>query len=192
MRSKAMEMFLEPFKSAAAEGAVVELKMRLLAGLIPELQQYAIEKDLKDIEIKLVNHFDGSLSAEEKDKFRLCRELRNKVLHADFQEARRRLNKLGIATPPGQVIKIEIPVVSVSEISKKIAGVTAGAEGIIVADTASTDLGTIYGWFLEAGNAGDFQNAAKSFKGAAAIVDRLTKIAVNERTKPSLILSSET
>ena len=35
MQSIALEMFLEPFKIAAAEGAAVELKMRLLAGKVP-------------------------------------------------------------------------------------------------------------------------------------------------------------
>jgi hypothetical protein len=34
----------------------------------------------------------------------------------------------------------------------------------------------LYGWFLEAGGAGDFQKASDAFKSAAAIVDRLTNI----------------
>jgi hypothetical protein len=38
-QSISMMMFLEPFKAAAAEGAVVELKLRLLAGKIPALQK---------------------------------------------------------------------------------------------------------------------------------------------------------
>ena len=37
VKSPAMAMFLEPFKAAAAEGAAVELKLRLLAGTIPAL-----------------------------------------------------------------------------------------------------------------------------------------------------------
>jgi hypothetical protein len=61
-----MMMFLEPFKAAAAEGAVVELKLRLLAGKIPALQEYAHQKRLEDIEADLAKHFDGSLSAEER------------------------------------------------------------------------------------------------------------------------------
>jgi hypothetical protein len=168
-----MAMFLEPFKSAAAEGAAVELKMRLLAGSVPALQQYALDRYLEGIEIKLAEHFDSSLSAEEKDTFRLCRQLRNKVLHADFRAARGKLNELGIEILAGEVRKVDIPVVSVAEILKKIAGVKAGTEGTLVSDTSSTALGTVFGWFMEAGNAGDFQKAANAFKGAAAIVDRL-------------------
>jgi hypothetical protein len=37
----ALALFLEPFKEDAAEGAVVELKLRLLAGKVPALQKYA-------------------------------------------------------------------------------------------------------------------------------------------------------
>src|SRR5262249_27796211 len=36
-KSPIMAMFLEPFKAAAAEGAALELKLRLLAGTIPAL-----------------------------------------------------------------------------------------------------------------------------------------------------------
>jgi hypothetical protein len=174
-------MFLEPFKAAAAEGAVVELKMRLLAGSVSALQQYALDPKLEGIETKLAEHFDSSLSAEEKETFRLCRQLRNKVLHADFHAARGKLNELGIATPSGEVRKVDIPVVSVEEISKKIAGVKARTEGTLVADTSSTALGTVYGWFLEAGGAGDFEKACNAFKGAAAIVDRLAVLSGVEK-----------
>ena len=46
-------LFLEPFKAAAGDGAVVELKLRLLAGKVPTLQKYAHEKHLEDIEDEL-------------------------------------------------------------------------------------------------------------------------------------------
>ncbi|MGA8171986.1 MAG: hypothetical protein WB816_14295, partial [Methylocystis sp.] len=74
------------FKAAAAEGAAVELKLRLLAGKIPALQKYAHQKKLEDIEADLIKHFDGSLSVEEKQTLRFCRQLRNKVLHPDVRD----------------------------------------------------------------------------------------------------------
>jgi hypothetical protein len=121
-------------------------------------------------------YFDGSLSAEEKETLRLCRQLRNKVLHTDFRAARDKLNELGIETPSGEVKKIDVPVVSITEISKKIRDAKAGTEGTFVADTSSTDAGGVFGWFLDAGNAGDFQKASNAFKNAAEIVDRLANI----------------
>ena len=119
MKSIAMMMFLEPFKSAAAEGAVVELKLRLLAGAIPSLQQYAHEEDLGDVEAKVVEYFDAHLSIEEKDTLKLCRQLRNKVLHSDFRAARDRLNKMGITTPSAGVKKLNVSGLSIEEIERK-------------------------------------------------------------------------
>lgn len=49
MESPILALYLEPFKAAAAEGAAVELKLRLLAGTVPALAKYAHEKHLKDI-----------------------------------------------------------------------------------------------------------------------------------------------
>jgi hypothetical protein len=174
--SIAMMMFLEPFKAAAAEGAVVELKLRLLAGSIPALQAHALKQRLEDVENPVIDRFAGSLSAQDAETLRLCRQLRNKVLHADFRAARGRLNELGIETTSSEVKKVDIPVVSVAAISEKIRGVQAGTEGMFVADTLSTASGTNYGWFLEAGTSGDFQKAAEVFKRASTIIDRLANI----------------
>jgi hypothetical protein len=50
-----------------------------------------------------MKQFAGSLSVEEKETVRLCRQLRNKVLHTDFRAAREKLNELGVETPSGEV-----------------------------------------------------------------------------------------
>jgi hypothetical protein len=175
VKSPILALFLEPFKSAAAEGAVVELKLRLLAGKVPALQKYAHQKRLEDIEDDLATHFGDALSAAEKETLRLCRQLRNKVLHSDFRAARDKLNELGIETQSGGVVKIDLPVATVAELSKKLLGVKAGTEGV-PADTLSMEEAGIYGWLLEAGNAGDFQKASDAFKRAGAIVDRLAGV----------------
>jgi hypothetical protein len=57
------------------------------------------------------------------------------------------------------------------EAKRKIAAAKQGKEG--VSDTSSTEAGSVAGWFMEAGNAGDFQKASDAFKKAATIVDRL-------------------
>jgi hypothetical protein len=169
-------MFLPAFKAAAAEGAAVELKMRLLAGKIPALQKHAHKNVLENIETDLIEHFGAALSHEDKDTLRLCRQLRNKVLHSDFRAARDKLSELGMASAPGGVIKIDLPLVTVAEVAKKIEAARAGAEGILVAETASTDGGSVFGWFIEAGQSGDFAKAGTAFKSAAEIVDRLAGI----------------
>lgn len=168
-----MAMFLEPFKTAAADGAVVELKLRMLAGKVPALQKYAHKKNLENIEDDLAAHF--SLSAEDQETLQLCRQLRNKILHSDFRAARRKLNELGAETTPGGVKKVDLPTVTVAALADKIRGVQAGTEGVTVADASSED-GGVLGWFMEAATAGDFQKASSAFKGAAAIVDRLAAL----------------
>jgi|GEM_PF-2361755 len=81
-------MLFPAFKDAAGEGAVLELKMRLLAGKIPALQKHAHKKVLGDIEAGLVKHFGAALSDEDKETLSSCRQLRNKILHSDFRAAR--------------------------------------------------------------------------------------------------------
>jgi hypothetical protein len=149
--------------------------LRLLAGKIPALQKYAHQQQLQNVETEVVNYFDGSLSAEEKETLRLCRELRNKVLHSDFRAARDKLNELGAGTPSGGVKKLDVSGLPEAEIMEKIGGLIAGTEGTFVSDTSSV-AGGVFGWFLEAGSAGDFQKATDAFKRATAIVDRLTDI----------------
>lgn len=110
VKSPVLTMFLEPLKDAAGEGAALELKMRLLAGKIPALQNYTHKRELGEIETDLLNHFDASLSPEEKETLRLCRQLRNKVLHSDFRAARDKLKELGFEPGSGGVVKIDLPV----------------------------------------------------------------------------------
>ncbi len=49
---------------------------------------------------------------------------------------------------------------TIAELSRKLLGVKAGTEGVF-AHTLSMDEGGVYGWFLEAGCAGDFQKASE-------------------------------
>lgn len=169
-------MFLPAFKAAAAEGAEVELKMRLVAGKIPALQKHAHEIVLEDIETGLIQHFGAALSDQDKETLRLCRQLRNKLLHSDFRAARDKLSELGVASSPGGVVKIDLPVVTAAEVVSKIEAAKAGMEGVRVADTLSTDAGSVFGWFLEAGQSDDFAKASAAFKSAAEIVDKLARI----------------
>jgi hypothetical protein len=172
VKSPALALFLDYFKAAAAEGAVLELKLRLLAGTVPGLQKYAHEQNLGNIEDDLATHFGDTLSAGEKEMLRVCRQLRNKVLHSDFRAARSKLDELGVATKPGGVIKIDLPVPTIAELSKKLEGAKAGTEGQAAHMLSMKEAG-VYGWFLEAGCAGDFEKACDAFKTAAKIVDRL-------------------
>jgi hypothetical protein len=67
------------------------------------------------------------------------------------------------------VIKIELRLVTIAEATRKIESAKAGKERTTVAQTSSTAEAGVYGFFLEAGYAGDFQKAADAFRRAGAI-----------------------
>jgi hypothetical protein len=82
--------------------------------------------------------------------------LRHKIVHCDFQAARRVLSELGIVIAGGSVWKGDL---------------TSGDNSQV------TDLtkrqGRNIGWFLEAGSSGLFARAAETFKRALQLIDRL-------------------
>jgi hypothetical protein len=49
-KSPILTFYLDSFKAAAGEGAVLELKLRLLAGKVPTLRKYAHQQNLGNIE----------------------------------------------------------------------------------------------------------------------------------------------
>jgi hypothetical protein len=170
-------MVEQQYKVAAAEGAVYELKMRLLADKIPELQQAAYDRNLADVEKLIIKYFDGSLNTDEKSTLELSRELRNKVLHCDFRAARDKLTSLGVETRRGNVKRAEISAPSSAEMAEKIGAVITNTPSTFeyVADTKAQP-GAVFGWLLELGVSGDFKRAAECFARAAAIVERLAMI----------------
>ena len=58
---------------------------------------------------------------------------------------------------------------------ERIRDAIVGAEDTFdyVADTSSTDPGSVFGWLIELGTAGDFRQASDAFRSGAAIVERL-------------------
>jgi hypothetical protein len=77
------------FKTAAGEAAGVELSMRMLADKVPELRTFAHSRKFEDIENEIIKHFGDTLSDEDKGTLSASRVLRNKILHCDFEAARR-------------------------------------------------------------------------------------------------------
>lgn len=168
--------FLEQFKLASGEGAVVELKLRLLADKIPTLQRVAHTQKLEDIENEIAQHFGHALSAAEKNTLALCRQLRNKILHCNFSVARARLSELGAEPQSARVRKIDLTGMGANEIRAKVEQAIVQNQGTLVSALPTTQAGSVLGWLLEAGAAGDFQNAVSAFRNAAAIVDRLANV----------------
>jgi hypothetical protein len=170
-----LDHLLPEYKAAAAEGTVLELKLRLLADRVPTLQPFAHAQSLAEIETQIAQHFGAALTEEENNTLALCRVLRNKILHGDFRAAREKLAELGIETQHGGVKKVDLAGLATPRMTEKITHAIAGAPGSYeqVADTEAKAPGSVYGWLLEGHTAGDFRQAVDAFKRTAVIVDRL-------------------
>jgi len=171
-----IESIISRYKQAAAAGSVLELKLRMLCEAVPGLAVFAHAQRLEDVEGHVVNHFTDHLSSSEKALLASSRQLRNKILHCDFREARERLKKTGATPESGKVhlIKVDVTTASADQIRTALQGGTDSFRA--VADTSSTGEGTVFGWLLELGASGDFELAVKTFQEAATVLDRLAKV----------------
>lgn len=182
MASPFLSPFIEQFKLAAAEGAVVELKLRILCEAVRGLGDFAHTKSLENVEGAVIAHFRGDLAEGDAALLQRCRQLRNKILHGDFRAAREKLRETGAALGPSAVWMLKVDETrGVAEQDRS--ALDAGAEKVhAVADTGSTANGTIFGWLLELGIAGHFVLAANTFRGAVEVIDRLATLNAERET----------
>jgi hypothetical protein len=158
--------------TTAAFGAGLELQMRLLCGIIPSIAEVSTAHRLEDVEDALASHFRDSLSGDDRSNLQLCRQLRNKILHADFHSARRKLTAIDGDTSSAHVRMGKLDEGREVEHLKEIAR-DGGLAGISIANTRSTAEGTVFGWLLEFGLSGEFLRAAAAFRKGTAIIERL-------------------
>jgi hypothetical protein len=185
-----IEGFISRYQRAAAAGSVLELKLRMLCEAVPGLHVFAHVHKLEDVEEQVVSHFGEHLSVSEKALLASCRQLRNKILHCDFRAARERLRNAGAAPGSGNVrfIKLDPTSVTADQIRAALQDVSGSFRS--VADTSSTEEGTVFGWLLELGASGDFELAAKTFQEAVDLLNRLAK--VNSDEEVSRVLEADT
>lgn len=168
------QLFIPLYKRAAAEGSELELKLRMLCEAVPDLGKYAHER-LEDAETAVVDYFSNDLTPDEQLLLTTCRQLRNKVLHCDFRAAREKLKAAGVNPGNAGVQFLRIP--DSGDPGKQITEAIATGERLqTVSATESTRKGTVFGWLLELGSAGDFQRATEVFQRTLDILGRLAKL----------------
>ncbi|HUB05841.1 MAG TPA: hypothetical protein VMB50_02510 [Myxococcales bacterium] len=160
------------FVPAAAHAAVLELKLRLLAGASPALQPVALEHKLEAVEDAVLDYFKSQLRAGEAELLVATRQMRNKLLHGAFDDLRARVATRATVADGG------VKLVSLGE--------SPTAEGVLAALAAveehqkvhelPTDGGTLYGWVLECHEGGVFAAAVDQFMKASAVIDRLVEL----------------
>jgi hypothetical protein len=170
------------YEAAAGAGAVLELKLRLLAGRERALQEFGSGDKLEAIESAIIEYFREHLSEEDCSWLRQSRHLRNKVLHGDLQKARETLHAMGAPRVSGGVRQVALGDDATGEsILASILHVMENAPGSYsyVADLPATSGRDLFGWLLELAAAGDLARAFGVFRRAMTIVDRLIEFAPN-------------
>lgn len=161
---------IQQFMRAAAEGAGLELRLRLLCGAVPAISHHSTAHNLADVEDAIIQHFTAVLTDEDQRMLGVCRQLRNKLLHADFHAARGKLSKLDGGSESAGVRMVKLDAGREVEHLMQLAADAATA-GSTVASTGSTVEGTVFGWLLEFGLSGEFERASQAFARASAMID---------------------
>jgi hypothetical protein len=146
--------------------------MRLLCGIVPSIADISTAHKLEDVEDAIAAHFNTSLPSDDRSTLQLCRQLRNKILHADFHAARQKLTEIDRETPSANVRMARLDEGREVEHLKEISR-AGGVSGVPITDTQSTAEGTVFGWLLEFGLAGEFVRAAAAFQKGTTIIERL-------------------
>jgi len=173
-------MFAEAqFKSASAEAALFELRMRMLAATIPQVCDEPIDIKLSLVRDAILARYKPVLTADDNNILMKACTIRNKLLHCEFSSARKQLDQLDQKSRGGDVSKIDISGLSGNELCAKIVGAISGANvgQVLVGGTKTKTLKDIFGWLLECQVANEFKEARATFCEATDILNRLAVVA---------------
>jgi hypothetical protein len=135
-----IDIFRQQFREASGEGALLELNMRLLADKVPELDAYGtLERVEEQIAVIFANH----LTADDRETLRLCRQLRNKILHCDFHAVRAKLYDLGSPERQGGVRRMRLAPEG-NALEAVLYGLEDPGKLTAVAEMTSTKAGSIF------------------------------------------------
>lgn len=165
----AIDDALQLYQEVCGLAALVEFKMRLLA----ENQLNFQAEKLEVIEEILIEWLQEGKSQEQFEHWKTVRQLRNKVLHSEFQQARNKLQALGHKTGNGFVKKFNIEGMNTSEILSTVFQAKNNNNSFpFVSDQNQKDVG-ILAWLLELYNAVDLELAKKVFQSVSNDLDKL-------------------
>lgn len=157
------DLFVEKYKTLAGLAAEFELRIRLIAGVTPELKSLQYEK-LEILEPAVFSHFSQLITPEEKEFLTSTRTLRNKIMHSDFKALKNKLETmLGRKVKSGGSFMLRISDGSLKK-----------------TEDASKKEGGIFAWLLECSTGNVFEEASDIFILAKKIYQR---VAYHQATK---------
>ena len=128
---------------------------------------------LVEVEDAVLAHFARQLSDDERKLLTAARQLRNKVLHCDFSEARGRLVDLG-HQPTGIELRL-VKLTPGSEITDLIRAMNEDG-GTRFAVESAPARGHLAHWHTQMAIDGSLEMAANVFRAAGAVVVRLAEL----------------
>lgn len=160
----------ERYERAAGRGCLYELFLRMLCEHVPELQEKSFARSLGNIEPDVARCFAADLTTDEAELLRRAKRLRDKILHCEFDDARRRLDQMGLRAAGDTIVRVDLP--DGFDIMSTIESAIAGSAGTPV---RSTDMrgGGFYGWLVEMAQSNSFEQAFDVFDTACELVQRL-------------------
>jgi hypothetical protein len=144
------------FAGCAGLACMFELKVRVLADLVPEIQRYA-RKDMSVLAKEVLAHPGFTMDAEERALLNECARLRNKLLHAEFSSVAGRLTSFGAELGSGGVWKFSL---------------RDEFEPMQVSKTSTENMH--YGWLFESFGSGALHAGGDVFMSGIRLVERLT------------------
>jgi hypothetical protein len=166
------EALIARYERAAGKAATIELKLRILAEVVPELEHLAHGYKLDEDRImKWFADNGDQLSPGDKEIFSVSRTFRNKLLHGDLRLAREHMHRLGgeQRRSGGLLLRLDPAAGGVRE---QFDATLAAGPMEAVADTETADSG-IGAWLMEFALTGDFEQAAHIFAKTSELADAL-------------------
>lgn len=166
------EALVARYEVAAGKAAVVELKLRILAETVEELQHIAHDQKFNAETVYDWFAANGDpVSADEQQVLEKSRKLRNKLHHCELHSARRWMLDLGAEDrrSGARTFKLDI---GQGNVRGQIEAALADGGGVEVADTTTEDAG-IGAWLLDFAITGAFEQAAALLASTSGLLDRL-------------------
>lgn len=155
------------FAPTASIAAVYELRLRMLADMRTNTEHATHAQRTETVEEAIVEEY--SLGPEETGWLRTTSQLRNKILHGNFRQAKDKLADLGVELPTGDVRAIRLPTDGTLPNFDEL---LESAKPITEADGSKA----ICSWLYWAAQTNFFARAQEAFVESLKILDRLRAV----------------
>lgn len=177
-----IEEAFSAFSKIGQIAVVVELKFRLLANKIPDVQAFATAKNLNEVELALLPYLleENLISEQEKKHIELSRKIRNKIFHCEFETAVRLVEELrGAPLQKGAVTGARIDELPGENILEKVINFATSVQtgkpisGTFKVEDEITKHAGIFGWLIEAHAKGLLNESQEIANESLRILDRI-------------------